>query len=56
MAEFCPDCWDKIMGTTMSGPHRDKIRFVKDEKQYVPSASTGQRRLLSIILRIAQAQ
>ena len=20
---------DKVMGTTMSGPHRDKIRFVK---------------------------
>ena len=47
---------DKVMGTTMSGPHRDKIRFMKDGKQFVPSASTGQRRLLSIILRIAQAQ
>ena len=47
---------DKVMCTTMSGPHRDKVRFVKDGKQYVPEASTGQRRLLSIILRIAQAQ
>lgn len=47
---------DKVMCTTMSGPHRDKIRFMKDNKQYVSSASTGQKRLLSIILRIAQAQ
>ena len=47
---------DKIMNTTMYGPHRDKISFVKNGKQYIPSASTGQRRLLSIILRIAQSQ
>ena len=47
---------DKIMGTTMSGPHRDKIYFVREGKQYIPSASTGQRRLISIILRIAQAK
>lgn len=47
---------DKIMGTTMSGPHRDKIYFIKEGKQYIPSASTGQRRLISIILRIAQAK
>ena len=47
---------DKIMNTTMYGPHRDKISFIKNGKQYIPSASTGQRRLLSIILRIAQSQ
>ncbi len=44
------------MCTTMSGPHRDKVRFMKGAKQFVPSASTGQRRLISLILRIAQAQ
>ncbi|MCR4789531.1 MAG: DNA replication and repair protein RecF [Treponemataceae bacterium] len=47
---------DKALGTTMSGPHRDRIRFVKGSKQFIPSASTGQRRLVSIILRIAQAK
>lgn len=46
---------DKIMQTTLSGPHRDKIIFVKDGKQFVPTASTGQCRLVSLILRIAQS-
>lgn len=46
---------DKVMQTTMSGPHRDKIRFVKDGVDFVPMASTGQRRLLAILLRVAQA-
>ncbi len=46
---------DKIMQTTLSGPHRDKIIFTKDGKQFVSSASTGQCRLISLILRIAQA-
>ena len=39
----------------MSGPHRDKINFIKDKVLFVPTASTGQRRLLSLILRIAQS-
>lgn len=46
---------DKKLGTTMSGPHRDRIRFVKDKKNFIPTASTGQRRLISIVLRITQA-
>ena len=46
---------EKIMQTTMSGPHRDKIIFVKDKEQFVPTASTGQRRLIALILRTAQA-
>ena len=46
---------DKIMCTTMSGPHRDKIVFVKDGIQFVPNASTGQCRLISLLLRVAQA-
>ncbi len=46
---------DKSMCTTMSGPHRDMITFVKDEKLFVPTASTGQKRLLSILLRVSQA-
>ena len=46
---------EKIMGTTLSGPHRDKIVFVKDGQAFVPTASTGQRRLIALVLRTAQA-
>ncbi len=41
---------DKAMGTTLSGPHRDNIRFIKDKKPFIPIASTGQRRLIAILL------
>ena len=44
-----------LMGTTVSGPHRDRINFIKDKVSFVPMASTGQRRLLALILRNAQA-
>ena len=47
---------DLTMGISMSGPHRDRIRFIKNKKTFVPTASTGQRRLLSLLLRTAQAQ
>ena len=43
------------LGTTLSGPHRDRIVFVKDKRSFVPTASTGQRRLLALVLRTAQA-
>lgn len=46
---------DKVMCTTMSGPHRDRIKYIRNGKDFVPSASTGQRRLLAILLRIGQA-
>ena len=46
---------DKVMNTTMSGPHRDKIKFVKDGRDFVPIASTGQRRLVALLLRVSQA-
>lgn len=46
---------DKQLGTTMSGPHRDHIRFMRNKKPFVPDASTGQRRLLSILLRVSQS-
>ena len=46
---------DKVIQTTMSGPHRDKIVFFREGKNFVPNASTGQRRLLAILLRIAQS-
>ncbi len=42
--------------TSSIGPHRDKIHFIKDGKPFVEKASNGQRRLLSLVLRILQAQ
>jgi len=47
--------WDLQMGTSMSGPHRDRIKFVKNRYPFVPTASTGQIRLLALVLRSAQA-
>lgn len=47
--------FDLTMGTSMSGPHRDRIKFTRERKIFVPTASTGQRRLLSLLLRTAQA-
>ena len=46
---------DRMIGTTMSGPHRDRIRFIRNGENFVPEASTGQRRLIAILLRVAQA-
>jgi len=46
---------EKAMGTTLTGPHRDRIIFMKDGHPFVPTASTGQRRLIALVLRTAQA-
>ncbi|MBQ9495407.1 MAG: DNA replication/repair protein RecF [Treponema sp.] len=46
---------DVIMETTMSGPHRDKVIFMRDGEQFVPTASTGQQRLIALLLRVSQA-
>jgi DNA replication and repair protein RecF len=46
---------DKSVGTTMTGPHRDRINFVRNGVSFIPSASTGQRRLIALLLRTAQA-
>ena len=46
---------DKAMETTLTGPHRDRIDFVRDHHLFVPTASTGQCRLISLILRVAQS-
>lgn len=48
--------FDLLTGASMSGPHRDRIRFLCKDKVFVPTASTGQRRLLSLLLRTAQAK
>lgn len=46
---------DKTFETTLSGPHRDRIDFVLNHHLFIPTASTGQCRLISLILRVAQA-
>jgi DNA replication and repair protein RecF len=52
---------DLAHGTSVSGPHRDRYLFVKnnpDENRsdFSETASTGQRRLLALLLRVAQAR
>ncbi len=46
---------EKLLCTTLSGPHRDKIVFIKDGSDFISTASTGQRRLVALVLRTAQA-
>lgn len=46
---------DKSLETTLSGPHRDRIFFVLNETPFIQTASTGQCRLISLILRVSQA-
>ena len=47
---------DFVLGTTGSGPHRDKFLFRAEGRDFSRNASTGQRRLLSLVLRVAQAR
>ncbi len=44
------------MGTTLSGPHRDRFAFIDERGDFSGRASTGQLRLLSLTLRIVQAE
>jgi DNA replication and repair protein RecF len=46
---------DIQFGVSCSGPHRDKIIFAREGENFVPTASTGQRRVAAILLRTAQA-
>jgi DNA replication and repair protein RecF len=47
---------DVSAGLTLSGPHRDRYRFTRLGAEFSAKASTGQRRLLALLLRIAQAR
>lgn len=47
---------DVRTGTTTSGPHRDRVRFELEQQDFARVASTGQARLVSLILRTAQAK
>ena len=45
---------DFKFGLTHTGPHRDDFKFTADDRDFTLEASTGQLRLLSLIMRIAQ--
>ncbi len=47
---------DKRLRTTTSGPHRDRFRFVMGGREFTETASTGQLRLVSLVLRVAQSR
>jgi len=47
---------DAAFCQTLSGPHRDRYTFTRHGKEFSGKASTGQRRLLALLLRAAQAQ
>ena len=46
---------DRQMNITTSGPHRDRFRFMRDGKNFSETASTGQIRLISLVLKLVQA-
>jgi DNA replication and repair protein RecF len=47
---------DLSFGSCLSGPHRDRYIFTRRGTEFAGRASTGQRRLLALLLRIAQAR
>jgi DNA replication and repair protein RecF len=46
---------DLVSGISLAGPHRDRYIFAHNETDFTGKASTGQRRLLALLLRTAQA-
>jgi len=46
---------DMAAGLSLTGPHRDKYQFAHNGRDFTGNASTGQRRLLALLLRAAQA-
>jgi DNA replication and repair protein RecF len=47
---------DLTAGVSLSGPHRDRYIFSRGSAEFAGTASTGQRRLLALLLRVAQAR
>ncbi|MDR1025321.1 MAG: DNA replication and repair protein RecF [Treponema sp.] len=47
---------DSSAGLSLSGPHRDRYVFYRGNEEFAAKASTGQRRLLALLLRAAQAR
>jgi DNA replication and repair protein RecF len=46
---------EKALGLSLSGPHRDRFMFAQKDVEFCSRASTGQKRLLALLLRTAQA-
>jgi DNA replication and repair protein RecF len=46
---------DLSFETTTTGPHRDRFVVTQEGRPFAPLASTGQVRLASLVLRVAQA-
>jgi len=46
---------DMAAGQSLCGPHRDRYTFAHNGTDFTIKASTGQRRLLALLLRAAQA-
>ncbi|MCL2765632.1 MAG: DNA replication and repair protein RecF [Treponema sp.] len=46
---------DIAAGISLSGPHRDRYQFAHNGTDFTVQASTGQKRLLALLLRSAQA-
>ena len=44
-----------LRGSSLYGPHRDNFLFMQEGKNFTDFGSTGQMRLISLIMRIAQA-
>jgi len=47
---------DAAFGVSLSGPHRDRYQFTRNGEEFSGKASTGQRRLLALLLRVAQTK
>ena len=47
---------DLQLRTTTSGPHRDDVLFTLGRARFAAQGSTGQKRLASLVLRVAQAE
>lgn len=47
---------DLQLRTTTSGPHRDDVLFTIGRARFAAQGSTGQKRLASLVLRVAQAE
>ena len=47
---------DLTMKTSTQGPHRDRFPFFLDHQPLSETASTGQQRLVSLLLRVGQAR
>lgn len=47
---------EREIGYTTTGPHRDRYQFTLEGRDFALTASTGQVRLVSLLLRTAQAR